>query len=474
MNRREFMMRTGAAVLSSGLWMGSAAAQRPKRPNIIFIMADDLGYGHLGCYGQRIIQTPHLDRLAAEGMRFTQAYAGSSLCAPSRSVLMTGYHAGHTPVRGNSGGIPLRSADFTMAEALRAAGYSTGLFGKWGLGDAGTSGAPNSQGFDEFFGVLHQKHAHFYYTDYLWQNTERYPLEGNRDGKRTQYTHDVILGKALDFIRSQGERPFFCFLSMTIPHHEWTVPEESLAQYAGKFEEHPPEFKWREGYAFPKEPKANMAAMISHMDRGIGQVMETLRELGISEDTLVLFTSDNGADRYSIASPEFFEANGALRGYKGELYEGGIRVPAMAWWPGRIEAGSTSDHPWYFADLMPTFAELAGSSIPLPGDIDGISLVPSLLGETAGRPQETHEYLYWEQWSADLPRAVRMGDWKAVWPKKDGYIELYNLREDVGEQHNVAAEQPALALKLADVMNRSHVDPPPQIEPDAPDGRYYR
>jgi len=480
MKRREFLKSTGwGAALAAGWGLSrnlkAAEARRAKPPNIVLIMADDLGYGHLGCYGQQIIQTPNIDRLAREGLRFTQAYAGCSLCAPSRSVLMTGYHAGHTPVRGNSGGIPLRDGDVTMAEVLQAAGYRTGLFGKWGLGDARTTGAPNEQGFDEFFGYLHQKHAHFYYTDYLWHNREPYPLEANRDGRRQRYSHDVIVERALDFIRQEQDAPFFCFLSATIPHHEWTVPEESLEQYASSFEEQPPRFRWRQGYAMPKKPKANMAAMISHLDRGVGKVMQTLEERGLSEDTLVIFTSDNGADSYSLASPTFFQANGALRGYKGSLYEGGIRVPAIAHWPGHIAPGTASEHAWYFADLLPTCAELAGNAPGVPADVDGVSIVPALLGaQAAGRPQPPHDFLFWEQWGSELPRAVRRGNWKAVWPSKDAPIELYDLGADPGEQNDLATAHPDIVAELRGLMERNHADPPPQIEPDAPDGRYYR
>jgi arylsulfatase A-like enzyme len=439
------------------------------------MMADDLGYGHLGCYGQEIIQTPHIDQLAAEGLKFTQAYSGCTVCAPARSVLMTGYHSGHTPVRGNSGGISLRDEDLTMAEILKSAGYTTGLFGKWGLGDGQTEGIPNKQGFDRFFGYLHQLHAQFYYTDYLWNNQEKYPLPGNMDGKREQYTHDVILEKALEFIRENKGGPFFCFLSMTIPHHEFAAPDETLRMYSGKFEEHPLDFRWREGYANPKEPKATMAAMITHMDKGVGQVVRLLDELGIRENTLVLFVSDNGAGDYGLAEPEFFKANGPLRGYKGSLYEGGIRVPAVASWPGRIEAGSDSAQVWYFADLMPTYAELAGASAKVPQDCDGLSIVPALVGEeTAGRAQQDHEFLYWESGSEkELKKAVRIGDWKAVWPNPAAPIELYNLAVDVGEQNNVVDENPRIAVQARQILSREHLPPPPQTEPEAPDARYY-
>ena len=477
MRRREFLRRAGLGM--AALAAAPDQARQPRadageawRPNIVLIMADDLGYGHLGCYGQKSIRTPHLDRLARDGMRFTQAYAGCSQCAPTRSVLMTGYHAGHTPVRGNGGGIPLRDEDVTLAEVLREAGYATGLFGKWGLGEATTAGVPNRQGFDEFFGYLHQKHAHFYYTDYLWHNGERHPLPGNRDGKREQYSHDVILDRALAFLGERRDRPFFCFLSLTIPHHEWTAPEETLREYAGAFEENPPAFRWREGYAFPAEPKATMAAMITHMDKGVGRVLHQLEQCGLSGNTLVIFTSDNGADSYSLASPEFFKANGPLRGYKYDLYEGGIRVPAIARWPGRIAPGRESGHVWYAPDLMPTFAELAGNPDGVPKDTDGLSIVPALLGEAgAGRAQPEHPFLYWETQAGS--RATRMGDWKAVLPNPDARVELYDLSADPGETHDVAGGHASLVAEMRAHMEASHVEPPPQTEPGAPDGRQY-
>lgn len=470
--RRSFLAHAGASAAAVSLGARAFAAARTTPPNIVLIVADDLGYGHLGCYGQKHIHTPNIDRLARGGTRFTTAYAGSSLCAPSRSVLMTGYHSGHTPVRGNSGGISLRDDDVTMGEVLRKAGYRTGLFGKWGLGDADTPGAPNKQGFDEFFGYLHQKHAHFYYTDYLWRNEERFPLPGNMDGKREQYTPDAILERALDFIREPSDKPFLCFLSTTIPHHEWAVPESSLKEYSGKFEETRPAFRWREGYAFPKEPKATMAAMISHLDRGVGKIVALLDELKIRENTLVIFTSDNGADSYSMTNAEFFEANGPLRGYKYDLYEGGIRVPAIASWPGTVAAGVDNDLPWHFADLLPTFADLAGARSAVPGDIDGISIAPTLLGPKSGAEQARHEFMYWDTDGGN--RAVRMGGWKLVLPERGANVELYDLSADLGETRDLAAQHPDVVAKMREYMDAAYTPPPPQTEPTAPDGRQYR
>ncbi len=466
MDRRTFLKSTGVAAAALALPAAGANAAPTKKPNIVFIMADDLGYGHLGCYGQEKIKTPHIDRMATEGMRFTEAYAGCPLCAASRSVLMTGLHTGHTPVRGNSGGIPLRDEDVTVAEVLKSAGYETGLFGKWGLGDAYTTGAPNKQGFDEFFGVLHQKHAHFYYTDYLWHNGAKYPLPGNMDGQRTQYTHDVVMEKCLDWIGEEREAPFFCFLSLTIPHHEWTVPEDSMEPYLGQWEENPPEYRWREGYAFPKAPKANMAGMISRMDAGVGRVLELLAKKGMAEDTLVIFTSDNGPDRYSLACTDFFNGRGGLRGYKYDMYEGGIRVPAVAWWPGTVPAGTTSPYPWHFADVMPTFAALAGTT-DVPAN-DGASIVPALEDPAAAIEERV---LYWE---TDDGRALRLGKWKLVQPEPGAPVELYDLSQDIAEKNDLADKHPRVALRLKKQLDAQHEPAPPQIEPSAPDGRYYR
>ncbi|MDA2927141.1 arylsulfatase [Acidobacteria bacterium AH-259-G07] len=483
MRRREFLKKTGivsAAVTMSRFGLTAQPERRP--PNIIFIMADDLGYGHLGCYGQKLIQTPNIDRLAADGMRFTQVYAGCTVCAPSRSVLMTGLHMGHTPVRGNSGGIPLREEDLTVAEVLKQAGYATGCFGKWGLGEAGTSGVATRQGLDEFFGYLHQIHAHFYYPEYLWKNDTKWPLPGNAGGgrlpgnalgKRDQYAPDEIIKHALTFIRANSDRPFFCYLPTTIPHVELVVPEESLQLYQGKFEEKPCDDA-RPGYVDPREPKATLAAMITHMDKHVGQVMALLKELCIDEETIVFFTSDNGAQGGYCTYADFFNATGPLRGYKGSMYEGGLRVPMVARWPGKIAAGQVNDHVWYFADIMPTLAELA--EVKPPEGIDGISVLPTLLGENqVGRKQERHEFLYWEYGSRQRFRqAVRMGDWKAVRSQPGAPLELYNLRKDIGEKKNVAAQQPGILAKIVTYLKTCRTDPFPQIEPEKIKGQRYR
>ena len=456
---------------------GAARGKRP--PNIVFIMADDLGYGHLGCYGQTKIRTPHIDRLAREGMRFTDAYAGCSVCAPCRSVLLTGKHMGHTSVRRNSGGVPLLDEDVTIPEVLKQAGYATGVFGKWGVGDAGTPGVATKQGVDEFFGYYNQVHAHSYYPPYLWHNDEKYPLPGNSgrpDGltgeKRGQYAQDEIHAKALDFIRRNRDRPFFCYLPYTIPHTELLVPQDSLDEYAGKF---PEPFPWvdpRRHYADQPQPRAAFAAMVTRMDRGVGEIMALLAELGLDENTIVFFTSDNGGQGSGGPDANFFRANGPLRGYKGQMYEGGIRVPMIARWPGRIAKGAVSDHPWYLADAMATLAELAGVRDRVPRDTDGLSVVPTLLGERSGRPQQTHRYMYWElQRGRNLTQAIRMGRWKGVRHINDTPLEVYDLETDLGERNNLAESRPRLAARLERLMTQARVPMRPQKEPPHPPGR---
>lgn len=454
---------------------GSDAVQAasPDRPNVIFIMADDLGYAHLGCYGQKKIATPNLDQLASEGMRFTNFYAGNCVCAPSRSVLMTGFHGGHTAVRGNSGGIPLADEDVTVAEVLQAAGYRTGLFGKWGLGEHGTPGVPYRQGFDEFFGYLHQIHAHFYYPEYLWLGDQHYRLPGNDDGAREQYTHDEIVTKALDFVRRHQKDQFFMYVPFAVPHYELLVPQESLAQYEGKFPETP--YVGREGrptgyphdYAQQAIPKAATAAIISHMDRSVGKLMALLKELDIDDNTIVFFTSDNGATP-GASDPDFFNACGAFRGYKGSLWEGGLRVPLVVRWPDHVSAGATTDQVGTFADVLPTLAELAGVE-PTSG-IDGISIGPTLLGEDENA-QPQHEYLYWED---DGGRAVRQGHWKAIRWKPKSEVQLYDLKTDPGEQHDLASSKPKITKRLTGFLQQAHTKPRPQIEPERPQGRKYQ
>lgn len=437
-------------LLAAAVLGGCGGPAAPQKPNIILIMADDLGYGHLGSYGQARIRTPNLDRLADEGVRFTQFYSGSTVCAPARSVLMTGRHTGRTSVRGNTGGIPLLREDVTLAEVLRDAGYATGIFGKWGLGDHGTEGVPYLQGFDEFVGYLHQVHAHYYYPAFLWDNDRRLDLAGNVDGGRTTYSHDVVTDRALQFVREHRDGPFFLYLAYTIPHTELLVPEASMLEYDGAFPE-PNPYPGDGHYAAQERPRTAFAAMVSRMDRDVGRLASLLRELGIDARTIVLFTSDNGGQDGWGADLAFFRGNGPLRGGKMSLYEGGIRVPLIARWPGVIASERVSDHVWAFWDVLPTLAELSGASAPR--DIDGVSMLPAVLGaERVGRDPAAHEFLYWEYGNvlgqAPIGQAARWGNWKGVRGDLGAPLELYDLAVDLGEAVDVAAGHPDVVARI--------------------------
>ena len=415
------------------------------QPNIVFIMADDLGFGHLGSYGQKKIKTPNLDILASQGLRFTQFYSGSTVCGPARSTLMTGYHTGNTSVRGNTGGIPLLDEDVTIAEMLKSKGYKTGMFGKWGLGDFETSGTPDKQGFDEYFGYLHQVHAHFYYSEYLWDNGEKMFLDGNKDGNRNQYTHDLITEKALEFIDDNSKDPFFLYVGYTIPHTELLVPEDSMNEYLGNWDEPNPYVGHH--YASQPYPRSAFAGMISRMDRDVGRIMDILDELNLTNETIIFFTSDNGGQGFDGPDLEFFDGNGGLRGGKQDMYEGGIRVPLIAKWPGVIEESSESDHIWAFWDIMPTIGDIAGAV--WPDGIDGLSMYPALLGMAAPK----HEYLYWEYGGeGHLKQAVRMDDWKYV-KHRDGTSELYNLKNDFSESDNLLESHPEIVIIMEEVLS---------------------
>jgi len=438
----------GGALLGRGALGASEAhaqtsrAARERPPNIIFILADDLGYGDLGCYGQEIVRTPYLDKLAAEGMRFSQCYAGSTVCAPSRCCLMTGLHTGHAHVRGN-GGPPLRTEDATVAEALKEAGYATGLVGKWGLGEPDTTGIPNRQGFDEFFGYLNQGHAHNYYPEHLWRNEEQVPLEGNVEHEkhkrvsteRSQYSHDLFTDEALDFVKRHRDGPFFLYLAYTIPH-----ANNERGRFDGDGMEVPDYGLYGEE-AWPS-PQKGHAAMIARLDRDVGRLMNQIGALGLDEDTIVFFSSDNGPHKEGGADPKFFESQGPLRGYKRALYEGGIRVPGMVRWPGKVPAGAVSEQIWAFWDFLPTACELAGARTP--AGLDGISIVPALL---EGRPIERGP-LYWEFHEGGYRRAVRLGDWKGVKRNSRRPLELYDLNRDVGEADDVAGDHPDVVSRI--------------------------
>jgi len=420
MTRRQFLEGVAALGVAS-----TALGQEARKPNIIWIMADDLGVYDVGYLGQKHIQTPNIDRIAAEGMQFTQAYAGSTVCAPARSTLMTGLHTGHTTVRGNfsaigKGRVPLAAEDVTVAEVLKQAGYATGIVGKWGLGEPDTPGIPNRQGFDFWFGFLNQKRAHSYYPDYLWRNETQVPL--NPDKSRKDYAHDLMTEEALGFVKRCGRKPFFLYLAYTIPHAKYEVP--SLEPYADK--------DW-------SDKEKTYAAMITRMDRDIGRLMALLKQQGVDDDTLVFFCSDNGAaERWKR-----FESCGPLRGRKRDMYEGGIRVPMAARWPGKVKAGSKSDTVWAFWDFLPTAAEVAGA--PPPKNIDGISILPSLLGQ---EQKARHEFLYWEFHEGGYKQAVRRGKWKAVRNTPGKPLEIYDLEADPGEAKDVANAQPDVVAKI--------------------------
>ena len=413
----------------------SAASSAGRKPNIIFILADDLGYGDVGCYGQKTIKTPSLDRMAREGMRFTQCYAGSTVCAPSRCCLMTGYHTGHARVRGNKRH-PLLPEDVTVAEILKEKGYATGIIGKWGIGEPETTGIPNKQGFDEWFGYLNQHHAHNYYPDLVWKNTTMYFLDNKK------YSHDEFTREGLDFVKRHKDHPFFLYLAYTIPHANNEKGKEGMEVPSDEPYTNEP---------WPQQQK-NHAAMITRLDRDVGQLFSLLKELGIDEDTIVFFSSDNGPHREGGADPEFFNSSGPLRGIKRDLYEGGIRVPTMVRWPGKIQAGSVSDGVWAFWDFPPTAAELAGTKAPR--GIDGISIVPALMG----KPLPNREYLYWEFHERGFKQAVRMGDWKAVRLGLEKPIELYNLKDDIAEKNNIADRNPSIVARIETILANARTE----------------
>ena len=436
-----------------------ARSEATSQPNIIYILLDDAGYGDLSCYGQTKFLTPNIDRLASEGMKFTNHYSGSTVCAPTRSVIMSGLHTGHTPSRGNReikpvGQFPIPATTFTIAEALKKAGYATGAFGKWGLGNPGSEGDPIHQGFDRFFGYNCQRNAHTYYPTWLFDDLRKIELDGKT------YAHDLIMDKAVEWIDRQHENPFFCFLPVTIPHAAMHVPEKYAAPFREKF----PEFENKVGRygnnkPFAKNPAAQFAGMMTALDVGIGRVLKSLKKHQIDQNTIVLLSSDNGPHKEGGHMPNYFNSNGGLRGFKRDLYEGGIRCPLLVRWPGKVEAGSTSNHISAHWDLFPTFCELAG--INPPEGLDGISFLPTLLG----KEQEKHEHLYWEFYEGGGKRAVRIGKWKAVQNQvnrkgKDAPIEIYDLESDRAETSDLAAHNSELIARIQKIFEQSHTPSP--------------
>jgi arylsulfatase A len=444
----------------------SSKEKKEPLPNIVYILADDLGYGDLSCYGQKNFSTPNIDRIAAEGMLFRQHYTGCTVSAPSRSSLMTGQHTGHTPVRGNKnwepeGNWPLKAEAFTVAELLKSAGYATGAFGKWGLGYIDTEGDPNAQGFDEFYGFNCQSLAHNYYPDHLWHNHEKVLIPENDSARKGAYSADLIHKAAISFMEASKDKPFFLYYPTTIPHAELFAKEEYMARFRGKFE---PEksFKgtddgptFRLGpYGSQPEAHAAFAAMVTQLDDYVGELLAKLKDLGIEKNTIVIFASDNGPHQEAGADPDYFNSNGELRGYKRDMYEGGIRTPMLVRWPSKVKPGTTSDHVSAFWDVLPTIAEITGGSAP--SDIDGISFLPTLLSKN----QKEHEYLYWEFHEQGGKMAVRMNKWKAVKLNIDkvpqGETELYDLSADPGETSNVADSNKDLVMKMEAIMKEAH------------------
>jgi arylsulfatase A len=454
----RIQLLTILAVATASVTIADELPGKAGRPNVVFIMADDLGRGHVGCYGQTKIRTPNIDRLAAEGMKFENAYAGANVCAPSRSVLMTGLHLGHTPVRNNGLLRHLYDEDVTVAEVLKKAGYATGGFGKWGLGEETGPGVAVAQGFDVWFGQYNQQHAHFYYPYFLMKGRERFPLLKNEGGAQGRYAHDEIHAQALKFIRDHKAGPFFAYLPYILPHVELTVPADSRREYEDKF----PRISRadpRPGYLGSDHAHAEFAGMVTRLDRHVGEITSLLKELGIDDDTIVFFTSDNGPQpgAWTDIFVDYFDGNGIYRGAKGDFYEGGIRTPLLARWPGHIAAGSTSDLQTCFYDVLPTLADLAGAGELPP--TDGISIAPTLLGRGE---QRKHEFLYWEipagkgAGTKSYEQVVRSGDWKLLkFPGKKP-AELYNLADDPGETKNVAGEHADVVAMLVAIMEREH------------------
>lgn len=429
--------------------------QASSKPNIIYIMADDLGIGDLGCYGQRFIKTPNIDKLAANGIRFAQHYAGCTVSAPSRCSLMTGKHTGHAFIRGNKGVLmddgnifdyPLAEKEITVGEILKQQNYVTACIGKWGMGGPDSEGHPNNQGFDYFFGYLGQANAHRYYPSFLYENNTRISLE------KKVYSHDLIMEKALDFINKNVDRSFFLYLSPTIPHADLVLPENQLGKYDGMFDEKP---FLGGGYTAQTKPRATFAAMVSRLDLDVQRVIDLLETKGILENTIIVFTSDNGTHKEGGHDPEVFDSNGAFRGYKRDLYEGGIRTPFIVQWPDKIQPGSVSFHVSAFWDFLPTVCDLINKSIP--ADVDGISYLPELSGEGE---QKRHDFLYWEFHEQGGKQAILKDNWKLIRLQADeplkSHLELYNLNADPSEQMNVAVQYPEKVKLLLPLLDKAH------------------
>ena len=437
------------------------------KPNIIYILADDLGFGDLSCYGQEKFSTPNIDKLAKEGMLFTQHYSGAPVCAPSRSTLFTGQHTGHTAIRGNKGvepegDWPLPKEAFTIAELLKSKGYATGAFGKWGLGFPSSEGDPLQQGFDTFYGYNSQGLAHHYYPHHLWENENKVMLTENEGANNGQYAPDLIHQKALSFIEKHQKESFFLYYASPLPHAELVAPKVYMDQFVGKYS---PEKEYRakpnnEGlkkgeYASQPQSHAAFVAMITLLDDQVGEIVAKIKELGLEDNTIIIFTSDNGPHKEGGADPDYFNSNGSLKGYKRDLYEGGIRVPMIAKWKGKITEGSNTAHISAFWDVMPTLATLTKSKIE--GPIDGISFLPTLLNKGN---QKKHDYLYWEFHELNGRQALRQGDWKLIKynVNKNGSYQLYNLKNDISETNDLASIMPEKVAELSKILESSRTE----------------
>ncbi len=438
-----------------------------SKPNIIYILADDLGYGDLSCYGQEKFSTPNIDKLAKEGMLFTQHYSGAPVCAPSRSALLTGLNTGHTPIRGNKGvepegEYPIPKDTFTIAELLKSKGYATGAFGKWGLGGPGTEGDPLQQGFDAFYGYNSQMLAHHYYPQHLWDNKNKVILTENEGVNKGQYAPDLIHQKALLFLEKHQKESFFLYYASPLPHAELIAPKGYMDKFVGKFN---PEKNYKakpnnEGlkkgeYASQPQSHAAFAALITLLDDQVGEIVAKIKELGLEDNTIIIFTSDNGPHQEGGADPDYFNSNGTLKGYKRDLYEGGIRVPMIAKWNGKIAEGSKSNHISAFWDVMPTLATITNAKIE--GSVDGISFLPTLLNKGS---QKKHNYLYWEFHELGGRQAIRQGDWKLIKynVNKNGNYQLYNLKNDISETNDLASKMPEKVAELAKILESSRTE----------------
>jgi arylsulfatase A len=454
-----FLLFGGAITLNS----------QTQKPNIIYILADDLGYGDVGCYGQKTIRTPNLDALAANGLRFTQHYAGAPVCAPSRAILMTGRDAGHCRVRGNyeagkhgfGAGLELRDQDFTVAEMLKQRGYATGLVGKWGMGVAGTTGEPNKQGFDYSFGFLNQGHAHYQYPDYLFRNGQRVDIVENQNEGRKAYSNTLFTDEAKQFIEHNKHQAFFLYLAYTTPHAELLVPDDSIFHsYKGLFEEKPYILNKQGGsskqdnfgaYNSQTHPMAAYAASITHLDMCVGQVVAQLKKLGLYENTLIVFSSDNGPAKEGGADPDFFKSSGILRGRKRDVYEGGIRVPMIVGGWSKLSKGAVSNHASSFQDVLTTLADVSGKKLEKSRHTEGVSFYPTLIGNS--KKQRKHAYLYWEfHENKTSDQALLLGNWKGVRHDPNGKLELYNLASDPSETTDVADKHPSVSRQIETLL----------------------